>query len=182
MKLTKKDIESDIKFIINELKTQDVEVPSFMLCAHPGVLAFVGVVAWQTFMLWPFSKKVFENSLLMGFSFFVGFMLFMMMTQLRSRYFSMPPSVRSKSKVFSLLKTKAVAYTTAWIFINISFGLLAKTFHLDVAFCYGLQIASMVIIWFIAIVDLGRYDLALLSSAIKQWREGGDVDASLHKP
>lgn len=25
MKLTKKDIESDIKFIINELKTQDVE-------------------------------------------------------------------------------------------------------------------------------------------------------------
>ena len=56
------------------------------------------------------------------------------------------------------------------------------TIGFDEALYNVFQLVSLVFLWFIAIVDLGRYDLALLSSAIKQWREGGDVDASLHKP
>jgi len=60
-------------------------------------------------------------------------------------------------------------------------GIIVKQYEMAAMVSSVIQLLSLLVIYFVAIVDLGRYDLAILSSAITKWREGGEVDTSLNK-
>ena len=186
MIISKKTIKDDVNFIIKSIEREDVAIPTFLSCAMPGLFFMLGITLWQFFVAYPVSS--FEKMTRLAapasvaFSFVLGSIVFLAMTSLRGKYLSLPLEVREKSVIIKLITHKSLFYSFAWISINILTGLLVKKYDISVMLSYGTQLVSLVAIYLIAIVDLGRYDLALLSSAIKQWREGGDVDASLHKP
>ena len=101
---------------------------------------------------------------------------------MRSKYFSLPETVRQKSLIIRLFKRKTLFYSTSWIVLNLSLGLLVKNFNFDAEpTVLGFMLGSLILCWFIALLDLGRYDVALLSSAIQTWREGGSLDPLLDK-
>ena len=67
-------------------------------------------------------------------------------------------------------------YAGLWVFLNLAAGLLVKHLEIDAIFSYVAQFASTLILWFIVLLDLGRYDLAVFSSVIKAWRDGDNLD------
>ncbi|MGL5127924.1 MAG: conjugal transfer entry exclusion protein TraS [Aeromonas popoffii] len=182
MKITNKVIRNDVSFIINELKKNELEIPSFLLCAAPGVVILAGMMIFQLLILSPFQGRLINNAFPISFSLLLGFITFCIVTQAQGKYLSLPKSVRKDSVLIKFVSRKIFLYGSLWIISNLIFGACTMTIGFDEALYNVFQLVSLVFLWFIAIVDLGRYDLALLSSAIKQWREGGDVDASLHKP
>ncbi len=186
MNISRKTIENDTSFILETMRKEGAGIPSFLSCATPGLVFMSGLTLWQFFIAYPFLNegkmtRIFSLGSI-GFSFFLGFVVFLVLTNLRSKYLSLPQKVRNESIIAGLITKKSVFYACAWLSINVLAGLIIKIYSIEAIFSYAVQFLSLLAIYFIAIVDLGRYDLALLSSAIKQWREGGDVDASLHKP
>ncbi|WP_368170976.1 conjugal transfer entry exclusion protein TraS [Aeromonas sp. R9-2] len=186
MNISRKTIENDTALILETIKKEDADIPSFLSCATPGLVFMSGLTLWQLFIAYPFldegkMTRIFSLGSI-GFSFFLGFLVFLSLTNLRGKYLSLPQKVKDESIIVGLITKKSAFYACTWLSINVLTGLIIKAFAIEAIFSYVVQFLSLLVIYFIAIVDLGRYDLALLSSAIKQWREGGDVDASLHKP
>ena len=189
MLITKKSISDDVTFIVNSLQKQDVTIPSFLACATPGIAVMLSMICMPLWDLLsghsilafnPMAKLDQLISIIMFFG--LGFFIFILVTSARGKYLSLPMDVRKHSLIVQLVKRKVIFYSGLWLVINASAIAVNIRIEISDMFVWGIHFVSMIIIWFIAIVDLGRYDLALLSSAIKQWREGGDVDASLHKP
>lgn len=181
MRITNKDIANDVEFVIRELKNTEVEIPSFWQCAAPGVLFFVALILWSTFIWWISPTGFSKDSPLLYMSIFLGFLIFLTTTQLRGKYLSLPPTVQRNSIILKLLKNKACFYCLLWIAVNIVHGLYFGWYQGDLFSVCSVQLSSLIIIWFIAIADLGRYDLSLLSAAIEAWRSGGDMGA-IQKP
>ncbi|MGL4355094.1 MULTISPECIES: conjugal transfer entry exclusion protein TraS [Aeromonas] len=186
MNISNKTIKNDVAFIIASIKNEDATIPSFTSCAIPGLTFMIGLTLWQFFVAYPvvhFDKMTkLAAPASVAFSFVLGAFVFLAMTSLRGKYLSLPLEVREKSIIIKIITQRSLFYACTWVAINILAGAFIKQHDIPVMFSYGAQLVSLVAIYLIAIVDLGRYDLALLSSAIQQWREGVDVDASLHKP
>jgi hypothetical protein len=181
MNITNKDIERDMRFILGEMTSTEVRVPSLLKCILPGIAVMALLFTWQVYVSLGAGIYRGQGTALV-LSLVIGFIVLLTLTQALTKYHSLPSSVKKNSIVIGFIRSKATFYSCVWILVNITFGLLTRQFDWNALSNSVFQLVSIVIIWFIAIVDLGRYDLALLSSAIKQWREGGDVDASLHKP
>ena len=185
MNISKKDIDNDTSFILNTMKKEDVIIPSFLSCATPGLLFMAGLTLWQLFVAYPiihFDKmtKLFAPASA-AFSFIVGFFLFIILTNIRGKYLSLPVEVREESLIVKLITKRAFVYSCLWVATNLISGIIVKQYEMAAMVSSVIQLLSLLVIYFVAIVDLGRYDLAILSSAITKWREGGDADTSLHK-
>lgn len=172
MALTNKDIARDVAFVIKEMNAAEVEIPSLFRCMAPGLLFIICNLTWFVFLKIEF----------ISFVFFLSIIIFLVSAQMRSKYFSLPETVRQKSLIIRLFKRKTLFYSTSWIVLNLSLGLLVKNFNFDAEpTVLGFMLGSLILCWFIALLDLGRYDVALLSSAIQTWREGGSLDPLLDK-
>lgn len=189
MIVTKKAMKDDITFIVNALKHQDVAIPSFLSCATPGAVVMLAMIFMPLCNLfYGRSALAFDImarldqaiSLIMFFG--LGFFIFILVTSARGKYLSLPMDVRENSLIVQLLKRKAIFYYILWLGVNIPAVVVSVFFSTSDMISWGVHLVSMLIIWFIVIVDIGRYDLALLSSAIQKWREGGDLDAPCSPP
>jgi len=179
MNITNKDITNDVSFIVNSLKGKDVTIPSFLTCAAPGVAFMLGISAWQFFVAYPgvgmrkMDRILSHGSI--GLSIVLGFFVFITITQLISKYLSMPSDVRERSIILSLIKSKSMFYFGLWLVLNVAVGIAVKMLSISPLVSYGVQLVSIVIIWFVALADFSRYEISMLSAAIKAWREGGDL-------
>lgn len=176
MKITNKDIERDVSFVLGEIKNAEVEIPSFWRCVWPSLVFAPLFFVWQAYMF--FSYKSFHDpSVILGVYFFISFMSILVSTQLRGKYFALPGSVRARSLIIGLLKKKCRFYVLLWLITNVLAGIIMRhlNFNTEVIIPYFLCV-SLLVIWFIAIADLSRYDLSLLSAAIQRWREGREID------
>ena len=176
MNLTRQNIAADIEFISGELKNKEFVIPSFFSCAAPGLLVMIAVLAWQCFLAYPVAgtgkmDRIFSYGSV-GASFFIGFLLFVSITKLRSKYLSMPTGITSNSHLFKLMKEKAISYMVAWLLLNFAFGVIVKACSLNIMLSSGAQLVSFVIMLFVINLDLGRYDLSLLNAAISSWQKG----------
>lgn len=177
MRITNKDISKDVNFIISEIKSTEVEIPSFFSCAMPGIALFSALPLWHLFILSNYTIKV-DHTFVLFLSSFIGFLSALGIYQIRSKYLSLPKKVRKQSVIIKIIKIKTLFYGACWIISNMTFGVLSiiflwspPDFNLPV-----FLLASMILTWVVALADLGRYDLSLLSAAIQSWREGGDVN------
>ena len=180
MMITKKAINDDIAFIVATLKHKEVTIPSFFSCAGPGIIVLLGIVIWQIYVAFPILH---HNSMArtdaygsVGGTLFLGFMIFITLTSMRGKYLSMPVEIRKNSLIVRLTKHKAMFYVGLWVVINIVGGVCIKMSALSPVISCAVQLVALVFIWFIALVDLGRYDLAVFSSVIKAWRDGDKLD------
>ena len=180
MNITKKAITDDIAFITQTLKKSDVEIPSFLSCATPDIVLMLGMTLWQFFIAFPVAHddkmlRLFSKASV-GFSFVLGFFIFLMLTSSRGKYLSLPIEIRDQSLIIRLIKHKTMFYAGLWVFLNLAAGLSIKLFDISAIFSYVTQFASALFLWFIALADLGRYDLAVFGSVIKAWRDGDKLD------
>ena len=180
MNITKKDITDDIAFIARTLKKQEVGIPSFLSCASPGLAVLLGMPLWQFVVAYNLStfKPIVRFDALpsIGFSFFLGFMMFITLTSMRGKYLSLPAEIRAQSLIVNLLRRKTMCYVGVWLGVNILAGVTVKLLTLSPALSSGMHLVSFVFILFIALADLGRYDLAVFSAVIKAWRDGDKLD------
>lgn len=176
MKITNKDIDRDVSFILSEIKNSEVEIPSLWRCIWPSLVLVPLFWVWQYYIF--FSYPSFHDpSGTLVFSAFFSFVFTLASTQARGKYLSLPESVRKNSLIIELLKTKCRFYSILWLFIFVIFCLVMRHFDITTEFNMPMfMLLSVIVVWFFSIADLGRYDLSLLNAAIQRWREGGEID------
>lgn len=182
MALTNKDIARDVEFVIGEIKTKEVEVPSLFRCMVPGLLFIPLMLTWQFILIYiyGFESKSDANQIIAVLA--LGFFILFSSSSLMSKYLSLPETVRQKSVIIRLFKRTTFLYSGIWIVFNMCIDLVYREFHLNTGDGPPFSLfGSFIILWIFSSLDLGRYDIALLSSAIQTWREGGSLDPLLDK-
>ena len=186
MKITKKAITDDIAFISSTLKQQDVAIPPFLSCAMPGLavmLCMLIMPLWNLFSNLAYFHKYgldlmarLDDLIPLLMFFIFGFFIFIGITSMRSKYLSLPVEIREQSLIVNLIRRKTMYYAGVWLGLNILTSIAVKFLTLSLMLSYTTQFASLLILWFIALADLGRYDLAVFSAVIKAWRDGDKLD------
>ncbi len=186
MKITKKAITDDIAFISSTLKQQDVAIPPFLSCAMPGLavmLCMLIMPLWNLFSNLAYFHKYgldlmarLDDLIPLLMFFIFGFFIFIGITSMRSKYLSLPVEIREQSLIVNLIRRKTMYYSGVWLGLNILTSIAVKFLTLSLMLSYTTQFASLLILWFIALADLGRYDLAVFSAVIKAWRDGDKLD------
>ena len=186
MKITKKAITDDIAFISSTLKQQDVAIPPFLSCAMPGLavmLCMLIMPLWNLFSNLAYFQKYdldlmarLDDLIPLLMFFIFGFFIFIGITSMRSKYLSLPVEIREQSLIVNLIRRKTMYYAGVWLGLNILTSIAVKFLTLSLMLSYTTQFASLLILWFIALADLGRYDLAVFSAVIKAWRDGDKLD------
>ncbi len=186
MKITKKAITDDIAFISSTLKQQDVAIPPFLSCAMPGLavmLCMLIMPLWNLFSNLAYFHKYgldlmarLDDLIPLLMFFIFGFFIFIGITSMRSKYLSLPVEIREQSLIVNLIRRKTMYYAGVWLGLNILTSIAVKLLTLSLMLSYTTQFASLLILWFIALADLGRYDLAVFSAVIKAWRDGDKLD------
>ena len=186
MNITKKAITDDIAFISSTLKQQDVAIPPFLSCAMPGLavmLCMLIMPLWNLFSNLAYFQKYdldlmarLDDLIPLLMFFIFGFFIFIGITSMRSKYLSLPVEIREQSLIVNLIRRKTMYYSGVWLGLNILTSIAVKFLTLSLMLSYTTQFASLLILWFIALADLGRYDLAVFSAVIKAWRDGDKLD------
>lgn len=186
MNITKKAITDDIAFISSTLKQQDVAIPPFLSCAMPGLavmLCMLIMPLWNFFSNLAYFQKYgldlmarLDDLIPLLMFFIFGFFIFIGITSMRSKYLSLPIEIREQSLIVNLIRRKTMYYAGVWLGLNILTSIAVKLLTLSLMLSYTTQFASLLILWFIALADLGRYDLAVFSAVIKAWRDGDKLD------
>ena len=186
MNITKKAITDDIAFISSTLKQQDVAIPPFLSCAMPGLavmLCMLIMPLWNLFSNLAYFHKYgldlmarLDDLIPLLMFFIFGFFIFIGITGMRSKYLSLPVEIREQSLIVNLIRRKTMYYSGVWLGLNILTSIAVKFLTLSLMLSYTTQFASLLILWFIALADLGRYDLAVFSAVIKAWRDGDKLD------
>ena len=186
MNITKKAITDDIAFISSTLKQQDVAIPPFLSCAMPGLavmLCMLIMPLWNLFSNLAYFHKYgldlmarLDDLIPLLMFFIFGFFIFIGITSMRSKYLSLPVEIREQSLIVNLIRRKTMYYAGVWLGLNILTSIAVKLLTLSLMLSYTTQFASLLILWFIALADLGRYDLAVFSAVIKAWRDGDKLD------
>ena len=186
MNITKKAITDDIAFISSTLKQQDVAIPPFLSCAMPGLavmLCMLIMPLWNLFSNLAYFHKYgldlmarLDDLIPLLMFFIFGFFIFIGITSMRSKYLSLPVEIREQSLIVNLIRRKTMYYAGVWLGLNILTSIAVKFLTLSLMLSYTTQFASLLILWFIALADLGRYDLAVFSAVIKAWRDGDKLD------
>ena len=186
MNITKKAITDDIAFISSTLKQQDVAIPPFLSCAMPGLavmLCMLIMPLWNLFSNLAYFQKYgldlmarLDDLIPLLMFFIFGFFIFIGITSMRSKYLSLPVEIREQSLIVNLIRRKTMYYAGVWLGLNILTSIAVKLLTLSLMLSYTTQFASLLILWFIALADLGRYDLAVFSAVIKAWRDGDKLD------
>ena len=186
MNITKKAITDDIAFISSTLKQQDVAIPPFLSCAMPGLavmLCMLIMPLWNLFSNLAYFHKYgldlmarLDDLIPLLMFFIFGFFIFIGITSMRSKYLSLPIEIREQSLIVNLIRRKTIYYAGVWLGLNILTSIAVKLLTLSLMLSYTTQFASLLILWFIALADLGRYDLAVFSAVIKAWRDGDKLD------
>jgi len=175
MKITNKDIDRDVSFVLGEIKSAEVEIPSFWRCIWPSLVFVPLFLVWQAYIFLSY-KSFHDPSGIMVFSIFFSFVFTLISTQARGKYFSLPERVRKSSLIINLIKAKYRFYSLIWIFSFMAFCLMMRHFDINAEFNIPMfMLLSLIVVWFFLIADLSRYDLSLLNAAIQRWREGGDM-------
>ena len=90
----------------------------------------LGMILWQGFVAYPLTyhdkmSKLFAQGSI-GFSFFLGFIIFFVLTNMQGKYLALPSDIREQSLVVKLVKRKSMIYTGIWIAVNVFAGVLIK--------------------------------------------------------
>lgn len=186
MNITKKAITDDVAFISSTLKQQDVAIPPFLSCAMPGLavmFCMLIIPLWNLFSNLAHFQKYgldlmarLDDLIPLLMFFMLGFFIFIGITNMRSKYLSLPIEIREQSLIVNLIRRKTMYYSGVWLGLNILTGIAVKFLTLSLMLSYTTQFASLLILWFIALADLGRYDLAVFSAVINAWRDGDKLD------
>ncbi|QCR38881.1 hypothetical protein [Nissabacter sp. SGAir0207] len=177
MKITNEIIENDIKEIIISLSKEKVEVPAFLECIKFGGGVMVGMTVWQFFVAYPHMSGGKMDRLFacasIGFTLVLGLIVFLSSFSLSAKYLSIPKKIRDQSVIIKMLKNKVLIFSLAWALVNVIVGVSSISLHLDPMFGSSvIQLITLLLFYFLFLLDISRYDISILSALIKRWRGG----------
>lgn len=167
--ITRKLIQQEAKELKQALKIGEMVIPSFWPCCWPGLM-YVGF----TFILSGFSTHwKFNDFFLVAI---LSFIVFMVISGLRSHYLCIPRDFLKRSKLFSLLKNKVKIYlcahlmmiTFSSIFFHFYFPVDADKF-MNPNFSVMLLL-SIIISVAVFSIDIGRYQLSAFVAIIESFK------------
>lgn len=169
--LTHKIIQSEIEELKHVLTHQELEIPSFWHCIWPGLVCMLWFLlsSYLSYWLSDYASGL-EKITAMVFSGAMGFFSIVVIANTRSHFLSLPKSFRRESKFFNYLSVKCKAYG---IFILFLFPFLAFYFassHLNAIAFSVVTFFSIILTVMVMNIDLGRYQLATLTSVIGSFR------------
>jgi hypothetical protein len=168
--ITNKIIQQEMEELKQVLKHGELEIPSMWTCIWPGL----GITLWLLLcVMLSFNSNLFVGDIqgldILGplvFCLFVGFMITLATASSRGTYLSVPSEFRLKSQLYTFFgkKIKKYAFVYAVIMGVLPFLLLEIGIRL---FLYPfIGISLTVIMGMVLSVDIGRYQLSMLSSII----------------
>lgn len=166
--LTHKIIQSEIDELKQILVHKDLEIPSFWRCIWPGLVCMVWFLlsSYLSYWLSDYASGL-EKIAAMVFAGAIGVFSIVIIANTRSHFLSLPESFRRESKFFNYLTVKCKAYG---VFILIIFPCLAFYFssiHLNAIVFSVITFFSILVTMMVMNIDLGRYQLATLTSVIE---------------
>lgn len=174
--VTHKMISDDINMIVSQLKEIDAKIPSLFNSIRLGLVAAAVIILIQLLSYThAFIKgEAVSNTYLFSLLFSCGLGLIVLLATISgvSKFSSIPLEVRQKSVIFKICSKTCKKYLQIWLFINFLSLIIVNSLALDPFVTYGTQFLSMVILFIIYTIDLGRYDFSILHSAISAWRNG----------
>lgn len=169
--LTHQIIQSEIEELKQILTHKDLTIPSFWRCIWPGLLCMLWFLLSSYLSYWQndFAFAL-DKIAAMVFAFVVSVFSIVITANIRGLFLSLPASFRKESKFFNFLSVRSKAYG---FFILFLFTCLAFLFSYNsinaIAFCVITGFCIMLTIM-IMNIDLGRYQLATLTSVIESVR------------
>lgn len=164
--ITNKILQQETEELKHILKQGDLEVPSMWVCLWPGV----GIT------LWLLMCSLLGNSLSsyndwdkltsIVFSVFSGFLITIGSASGRASFLSVPNSFRSKSQIYIFFGSKLKKYTIFYMLMIGSILVLTSALNVGDLLGVGLSFVFSMAIFFIFHIDMGRYQLSMLSSVI----------------
>lgn len=166
--LTHKIIQSEIEELKQILAHKDLEIPSFWRCIWPGLVCMLWFLlsSYLSYWLSDYASGL-ERIIAMVFAGAIGFFSIVVIANTRSHFLSLPESFRRESKFFNYLAVKCQAYG---IFILIIFPCLAFYFssiHMNAIAFSVITFFTILVTVMVMNIDLGRYQLATLTSVIE---------------
>lgn len=115
------------------------------------------------------------------FSTCLAIFIFLTLSSMTGRFLSLPSGVRENSMVIRFYSARVKMYLYVWLLIGLSAALFTCFLNLDPEVTCITQFVSLIVLYFISTIDLGRYDFSIFTSAISAWRVK-EPDGKLKKP
>lgn len=168
--VTQSMITSEINELKKSLVTQDLVIPSFLKILLPGLLLFVWFIFCPLFFHGIVGVSNGESVVAIGAGIVIGFMLFIVTSNLMSQYLVFPESFRSNSNVMKLLRRKGQFYYVLLVVGVFFLSILSSFLNWGGGVFVGQLIFSICFFSFLVNLDLGRYQLAALLAVIHEFK------------
>lgn len=170
--ITNKIIREEVDELKTLMSQEELNIPSFWSCIWPGFVCMIWFLlsSYMSYGISEFSTSM-DRSASMVFAGVMGVFSIIVIANTRAIFLSVPESFRKKSVFFRLLSKKCKCYGMVILitFTCSSFyfsknHIFALEFMISTGFCFLLTIIIMN-------VDLGRYQLATLTSVIETFKK-----------
>lgn len=172
--LTHRIIQGEIEELKQILAHKDLEIPPFWHCVWPGLVCMLWFLSSSYFSYWQNEyATALDKMAAMIFALAMSVFSVVTISNIRGLFLSLPVSFRKKSIIFKCLSIKCRVYG---VFILILFSCFAFTFSYytvnAIVFCVVTGFCNILIIM-VMNIDLGRYQLATLTSVIELFKGKG---------
>lgn len=185
MKITHAMIRDDVDNIVRVLKSSEGNIPSFFSIFVPGLKVSLCAIVFQAIS---FIRPIMEGMPLNMFALFpllfstcLAIFISFTLSSMMGRFLSLPSGVRESSMVIRFYSARIKMYLYVWLLMGLSAALFTCFLNLDPEVTCITQFVSLIVLYFISTIDLGRYDFSIFTSAISAWR-GKEPDGKLKKP
>ncbi|EAM2340957.1 hypothetical protein U2T19_004016 [Salmonella enterica] len=176
--LTQQIIREEIEELKKIIYNDELEIPSFWMCAKPGLLIWLWLFICPLFAFNLSGSMLSDTLISVGFSSFLGFILFFWAINASGLALSIPKGFRKRSKVILMLNKKIKCYVAGYMVIILILSFLSSSSGMG-PLSYGFPLI-LITIFFVVIfsADISRYKLSALSELIKSVAEKTRLNAS----
>ena len=168
--ITNKIIQQETEQLKQILKQGDLEVPSMWTCLWPGL----GITLWLLFcILLSINSGLVVNAsqsseleVPLFFCLFMGLMITLWVASARGTYLSVPSSFRKNSQLYAFFGRKIKQYALIYMMVMGGMPFLLLILGMKISIYAVIDIFCTVIMGFILLIDIGRYQLSALSAII----------------
>lgn len=168
--ITHKIIQQETEELKQILKQGDLEVPSMWTCLWPGLV----VALWLLLcLLLSFNSSLFVRDFKrfdilvpLAFCCFMGLMITLGTASARGTYLSVPSCFRQQSQLYAFSSKKIKKYALVYIVVMGAMPYLLLFLGVGLFFYAIIGMFFTVILVFVFSIDIGRYQLSMLSSII----------------
>lgn len=169
--LTHQIIQSEIEELKNTLAQKDLEIPSFWHCVWPGLVCMLWFLSSSYFSYWLSDYATgLDRIASMVFAGAIGVFSIIATANIRSLFLSLPAPFRKKSLFFGFLAKKCKVYGAVIFIIFSCFSFFFARNGINAAIFIVVTGFSLLLTIMIMNLDLGRYQLATLTSVIESLR------------